>query len=71
MKSKTKSTSPEPLSPVVDISKSQPAPKDAEFPDVVIVFELDQQQYAAARKHLDHLIDKHKLSAHVHFEEQI
>jgi len=39
-------------------------------PDVVVVFELDQRQYAAAREHFDHLIDAHDLPCHVRFEDQ-
>jgi len=38
--------------------------------EVVIVFELDQRQYAAAREHFDHLIDSHDLPCHVRFEER-
>ncbi len=71
MKRKTEDSSSQPLSPVIDINEPRQDSWAGDVPEVVIVFELDQQQYAAARKHLDHLIDKHKLSAHVHFEEQI
>jgi len=60
---------PEPLSPLVDLGETIPPPSGAEVPEVVIVFELDHQQYAAAREHFDHLIDNHNLSAHVHFED--
>jgi len=39
-------------------------------PEVVIVFELDRRQYAAAREHFDHLIDAHDLARCVQFEDQ-
>jgi hypothetical protein len=70
MEQKTKDTLAEPLSPLVDLSETKP-PCVGEVPDVVIVFELDHQQYASGRAHFDHLIDNHNLSAHVHFEDQI
>ena len=70
MELKTENTSIEPLSPLGDLSEAAPPPSAAEVPDVVIVFELDHQQYAAAREHFDHLIGSHNLSAHVHFEEK-
>ena len=71
MESKTQCAPDQALSPVVEICEVKPAPGGAEVPDVVVVFELDQRQYAAARPHFDHLIDNHSLSAHVHFEEQL
>jgi len=71
MEPKSKNTSIEPLSPLGDLSEAKPPCGAAEVPDVVIVFELDHQQYAAARKHFDHLIGSHNLSAHVHFEEEL
>ena len=58
------------LSPLCDLRESMGPPPAAEAPEVVIVFELDHQQYAAAREHFDHLIDGHNISAHVHFEDQ-
>ena len=61
---------PEALSPLVDLRETTPPPPAAEAPEVVIVFELDHQQYAAAREHFDHLVDSHNLLAHVHFEEE-
>ena len=70
MESKIECVSSEPLSPVGDLSETKPPCGAAEVPDVVIVFELDHQQYAAAREHFDHLIGSHNLSAHVHFEEK-
>ena len=66
---KKENVSSEPLSPLNDLCVTKPLPAGAEAPDVVIVFELDHQQYAAAREHFDHLIDSHNLSAHVHFED--
>jgi hypothetical protein len=69
MTQKLKDPSPEPLSPLDDISEIKPPCKGAEVPDVVVVFELDHQQYASVRPHFDHLVDNHELSAHVHFEE--
>ena len=69
MKQKTKDTAPEPLSPLVDLNETKPPHRGAEVPDVVIVFELDHQQYGLTRSHFDHLIDRHNLSAHVHFED--
>jgi len=71
MESKIECVSVEPLSPLGDLSEAKPPPPAAEVPDVVIVFELDHQQYDAARKHFDHLIGSHNLSAHVHFEEEL
>jgi len=71
MELKTENASIEPLSPLGDLSGAKPPPGAAESPDVVIVFELDHQQYAAAREHFDHLIGSHNLSAHVHFEEEL
>ena len=69
MKSKTKDAAHEPLSPLDDLSEIKPPCRSGEVPDVVIVFELDHQQYASVREHFDHLIDNHNLSAHVHFED--
>ncbi|MBL7220220.1 MAG: hypothetical protein ISS69_08905 [Phycisphaerae bacterium] len=69
MESKIECVSSEPLSPLVDLGEAKPPCGAVEVPDVVIVFELDHQQYAAARKHFDHLIGSHNLSAHVHFED--
>ena len=69
MELKTENASIAPLSPVGDLGEAKPPSGAAEVPDVVIVFELDHQQYAAAREHFDHLIGNHNLSAHVHFEE--
>jgi len=62
---------PEPLNPLVDLGEAVPPPSGAEVPEVVIVFELDHQQYVSAKEHFDHLIDSHNLSAHVHFEDQL
>ncbi len=59
----------EPLSPLSDISEVKPPCKGSEVPDVVVVFELDHQQYASVRPHFDHLVDNHKLSTIVHFED--
>ena len=53
---------PEPLSPLVDLGEAVSLPSGAEVPEVVIVFELDHQQYASAREHFDHLIDNHRAS---------
>ena len=71
MELKNEHISPEPLSPLNDLHETKPLPGGVEVPEVVIVFELDHQQYAAAREHFDHLIDSHNLSAHVHFEDQL
>jgi hypothetical protein len=71
MKRKTENASPKPLSPLGDLNEIKPPGGAGEVPDVVIVFEMDHQQYATAREHLDHLIDNHNLSAHVHFEEEL
>ena len=71
MKPKTGKASIEPLSPVGGLGEIKPPGGAGEVPDVVIVFELDHGQYAAAREHLDHLIDNHNLLAHVHFEEEL
>ena len=69
MERKTKDATPGPLSPVVDLGEIKPPFASGEVPDVVIVFELDHQQYGSARAHFDHLIDNHNLSAHVHLED--
>ena len=62
----------EPLIPLDDLHESrQPPSGGVEVPEVVIVFELDHQQYSVAREHFDHLIDNHNLSAHVHFEDEL
>ena len=59
------------LEPICELTEMKPERSPGlDVPDVVIVFELDQGQYASAREHLDHLIDVHNLSAHVHFEDQ-
>ncbi|MDP6635993.1 MAG: ParB N-terminal domain-containing protein [Phycisphaerae bacterium] len=61
----------EPLAPLDDLGRGEPPlPDGVETPEVVIVFELDREQYASAREHFDHLIDNHNLSAHVHFEDE-
>ena len=69
MKRKTENSSLEPLSPLVDLNDAKPTARGSDVPDVVIVFELDHQQYGSSRSHFDHLIDNHRLSAHVHFED--
>jgi len=71
MELKTENASIEPLSPLGDLSEAKPPSGAAEVPDVVIVFELDHQQYVAAREHFDHLIGSHNLSAHIHFEDEL
>ena len=61
---------PEALSPLVGLREAAPPASSAAAPEVVIVFELDHQQYAAAREHFDHLVDSHNLFVHVHLEDQ-
>ena len=69
MKTKTKSSGGAPLTPLVDLSRTEPPSRACGAPDVVVVFELDHQQYGSARAHFDHLIDNHNISAHVHLED--
>ena len=71
MKLDAKTQPAEPLSPLEDITEAQAPSGGAEVPDVVVVFEMDRSQYASARSHFDHLIDKHGAAASVHFEDQI